>query len=770
MGQPIDTTQNMTFRFFADETGGTSLFEESKDLTVADGVFQTNIGDTGPIPADLAGQELFLEIEIFGDSSPLSPRQRIRIPGVDTNFFQQRVNETCPEGSSIRVISISGTVTCETDDIGGGGGGGIGGSGTVNRVAKFTGTTTLGDSGIFEDALGNLGIGTTNPGQLLDIESDVKAEVSAFTKSDTEQSDFVGRRSRASGNQEVQEHDNLVRFIGRGFDGVRTRKAAEIRFKVDGPPAVDDMPGRMEFRTTPLGSDSPNTHMVIKSTGNVGIGTTDPTSSLHIAGGQLRLEGSQLLVENSQLLLGTGANLSATNLAGVPLDILHLGQAHGLDDFTKIISGGAGVTFFSAGGGSETMTIPDSGNVGIGTTNPKRLLELESTEARVFATTISDDGNSEFRGRRILAAGNGKVLVEDTVVKFSGSGFDGDEFLKLAEIRFKVDGGMADNDMPGRIEFRTTLDGSVSPNTNMVIKNTGNVGIGTVDPEAQLDVRGNTFLGPGTDPASFGAVTIREPDNVDAILGVHSNQGVFQVGWDATEDRGAISVGSGQDIAFITDATGAPGDPWDGTIPKMIINGAGNVGIGTATPAVKLEVEDTSIDAVLLTLRDIDGTCDQNPEAGVLTWSCASDARLKTNIKDARPVLDDLMTLRVRDYTVKASGDELTGLVAQEVREVMPGIVREGSDGYLMVSEKNHWKLVKAIQELKMENDDLQARLDALEGGSGVDVGPVEPMSSGDLPNPWLLFGGLALGGLVLGGLATGLTARRFNGKLPPLE
>ena len=40
--------------------------------------------------------------------------------------------------------------------------------------------------------------------------------------------------------------------------------------------------------------------------------------------------------------------------------------------------------------------------------------------------------------------------------------------------------------------------------------------------------------------------------------------------------------------------------------------------------------------------------------------------------------------------------------------------------------------------------------LEALEEASGVDGGAVKPMSSGGLPNPWLLFSGLAIVGLVL--------------------
>lgn len=43
--------------------------------------------------------------------------------GIDATAIQRRVSGTCAAGSSIRVIAEDGTVTCESDDVGGGGGG-----------------------------------------------------------------------------------------------------------------------------------------------------------------------------------------------------------------------------------------------------------------------------------------------------------------------------------------------------------------------------------------------------------------------------------------------------------------------------------------------------------------------------------------------------------------------------------------------------------------------------------------------------------------------
>ena len=100
-----------------------------------------------------------------------------------------------------------------------------------------------------------------------------------------DQSRFEGRRARGVPGAPtiVQSGDNAVIFRGRGWDGDSYRQLGDIRIRVDGTPGDDDMPGRIEFRTTPDGDDSSQRRMVIKNTGNVGIGPlSNPQRILHI--------------------------------------------------------------------------------------------------------------------------------------------------------------------------------------------------------------------------------------------------------------------------------------------------------------------------------------------------------------------------------------------------------------------------------------------------------------------------------------------------------
>jgi len=71
--------------------------------------------------------------------------------------------------------------------------------------------------------------------------------------------------------------------------------------------------------------------------------------------------------------------------------------------------------------------------------------------------------------------------------------------------------------------------------------------------------------------------------------------------------------------------------------------------------------------------------------------------------------------LPIKDFTIKASANNATRVIAQEILSTYPDLVHIDYDGYYMVNEISSWKLIKAIQELKEENEALKLRIEALE-------------------------------------------------------
>jgi trimeric autotransporter adhesin len=105
------------------------------------------------------------------------------------------------------------------------------------------------------------------------------------------------------------------------------------------------------------------------------------------------------------------------------------------------------------------------------------------------------------------------------------------------------------------------------------------------------------------------------------------------------------------------------------------------------------------------------------------SYGAISDIKLKENIVDASPKLEDLCKVKVRQYNLKSDPDhKQIGVVAQELEEVFAGLVEESADkdgeGNDLGTTTKTVKysvfvpmLIKAIQELKAEVDSLKQQL-----------------------------------------------------------
>ena len=211
--------------------------------------------------------------------------------------------------------------------------------------------------------------------------------------------------------------------------------------------------------------------------GSVGIGTDNPSFP----------SGTGLAIHHS-----TASRLKLTNdtTGGASGDGAHLYTSGG--DFIIENKESANVRFYTSA--SEQVRIDSSGRLLVNTTSSSSNIagyanggiQLNSTTTAQACVNLIHRNNSNNTHAIVLAkardggANGGRVQDGDDFGAISFQGFDGtggSSYRRGAEIRGAVDGTPGNTDMPGRLEFLTTSDGSVVPTERMRITSAGNVSI-----------------------------------------------------------------------------------------------------------------------------------------------------------------------------------------------------------------------------------------------------------------------------------------------------
>ncbi|NBU34654.1 hypothetical protein EBS40_08585, partial [bacterium] len=141
-------------------------------------------------------------------------------------------------------------------------------------------------------------------------------------------------------------------------------------------------------------------------------------------------------------------------------------------------------------------------------------IDTQGTGLSINATRFSNDANGpqiSLRKSRGATVGTNTIVQNNDNLGFLvWSGANGTGYTSAASINAAVDGTPgASNDMPGRLLFSTTADGSGTLSERMRIDSSGRVGIGTGVPLTRT-----TVVGAGQD----GAIT--DAGNKEAALRV----------------------------------------------------------------------------------------------------------------------------------------------------------------------------------------------------------------------------------------------------------
>jgi hypothetical protein len=408
---------------------------------------------------------------------------------------------------------------------------------------------------------GNVGIGTTNPGAKLNI-ANTTADSNTFTISRAENaaislfSIFQDSSWDIGGGQ------------GSGIAHVNTNNR--------------------NLAITTSSDQSLDGGIFINESGNVGIGATNPTDKLYIKAG---LNDLGATIENTS---GNPARLTLTNSEGS-------GYVDCNNNLLRL-----------SNNTSSDLVINSAGNVGIGTTSPNALLDVTGS-LDLLNSAILQNTSSTGYGLITKGGGNGKSrYIADFRDKDNSSALkiDGDGNVGIgttnpgvalevngpAGSQFRISRDLAPSTQYSQISgggssmaflsasnthsaFHFISDNGTDELERMRIDSNGKVGIGTTNPVANLHVVDSVF----------GGVTALELKNNNGNSNIVSSVDMNMIAGGLTGkvilrtiNSSATATTDGE-LAIHTTSSGT-------TSEAMRIDSNGNVGIGTASPAQKLDI------------------------------------------------------------------------------------------------------------------------------------------------------------------------------------
>lgn len=436
----------------------------------------------------------------------------------------------------------------------------------------------------------------------------------------------------------------------------------------------------------------------IDSSGNVGIGTTDPQKKLVISestNATIRINSTKNGTWSAEEGLGH-LEFFGNDTSGEGAAVKAKISATSKDTFGTAFNMTFGTTDGTTGI-SERMRIRYDGFVGIGETDPDRQLHLKSS---LPAIRLED---SDVSG-----------LYHEFFA--SSSGF----------FQFKADGG----NVQANSGFLFQVDNS----EKMRIEADGNVGIGTPSPQKLLHIASTS---------AQSVITLQRTNT-------NTSGAVGALQWTASDNHtvaSMVALGDGNDegahITFNTTSAASSDNPF-GISERMRIQSGGTVLVGkTSSAANTVGCELNPIGLAQLTRdgnlpllvnrKTSDGTIvsirRDNVQRGSISVSGSttsynetSDYRLKENVVDLTGALDRIEQLQPKRFNFISEETTVDGFIAHEVQSVIPEAVfgekdavnEDGNPEYQGIDKSKIVPLlVGAIKELKAEIETLKSQINS---------------------------------------------------------